>query len=61
MSPASAQEDARALDPSDVFFQAWLEIQRAEKLEKSGVTCMGENVATGLQLVNKALKANNPY
>jgi tetratricopeptide (TPR) repeat protein len=34
VSPLSAQQDPRALDPSDVFFQAWLEIQRAEKLEK---------------------------
>ncbi len=36
VSPLSAQQDPRALDPSDVFFQAWLEIQRAEKLEKKG-------------------------
>ncbi len=36
VSPAPAQEDPRALDPADVFFQAWLEIQRAEKLEKTG-------------------------
>ena len=28
-----AQEDPAALDPSDIFFQAWLEIKRAEKLE----------------------------
>lgn len=35
-SPVSAQQDPRALDPADVFFQAWLEIQRAEKLEKTG-------------------------
>jgi len=34
VSQLSAQPDPRALDPSDVFFQAWLEIQRAEKLEK---------------------------
>lgn len=36
MSPLSAQQDPRALDPSDVFFQAWLEVQRAEKLEAEG-------------------------
>ncbi|MCP5535471.1 MAG: tetratricopeptide repeat protein [Akkermansiaceae bacterium] len=36
VSPLPAQSDPRALDPSDVFFQAWLEIQRAEKLEKEG-------------------------
>lgn len=34
--PTSAQEDPRALDPSDVFFQAWITIRDAEKLEKSG-------------------------
>lgn len=34
--PLPAQEDPRALDPGDIFFQAWLEIQRAEKLEKQG-------------------------
>ena len=28
-----AQQDPRALDPADVFFQAWLEVKRAEKLE----------------------------
>lgn len=28
-----AQEDPRALDPADIFFQAWLELKRAEKLE----------------------------
>lgn len=28
-----AQEGPAALDPSDIFFQAWLEIKRAEKLE----------------------------
>ena len=33
---AQAQEDPRALDPADVFFQAWLEIKRAEKLETEG-------------------------
>ncbi|BDS05213.1 hypothetical protein NT6N_02530 [Oceaniferula spumae] len=31
---ASAQQDPRALDPADVFFQAWLTIRDAEKLEK---------------------------
>lgn len=35
-TPASAQQDPRALDPSDVFFQAWLTIREAEKLEKEG-------------------------
>lgn len=30
----SAQQDPRALDPADVFFQAWLTIRDAEKLEK---------------------------
>lgn len=34
--PISAKEDPRALDPSDVFFQAWLTIRDAEKLEKEG-------------------------
>ena len=34
--PSSAQQDPRALDPSDVFFQAWLTIRDAEKLEKAG-------------------------
>ena len=28
-----AQEDPAAVDPADIFFQAWLEIKRAEKLE----------------------------
>ena len=36
ISPVAAQQDPRALDPSDVFFQAWLTIRDAEKLEKSG-------------------------
>ena len=31
---ASAQEDPRALDPADIFFQAWLTIRDAEKLEQ---------------------------
>jgi DNA-binding transcriptional MerR regulator len=44
-----------------VFIGGKTSISHREKLEKSGVTCMGENIATGLQLVNKALKANNPY
>jgi len=30
----AAQQDPRALDPADVFFQAWLTIRDAEKLEK---------------------------
>ena len=35
--PLSAQQqDPRALDPADVFFQAWLTIRDAEKLEKAG-------------------------
>jgi len=34
--PVTAQEDPRALDPADVFFQAWLVIRDAEKLEKKG-------------------------
>ena len=29
-----AQENPAALDPADIFFQAWLEIKRAEKLEE---------------------------
>jgi hypothetical protein len=29
-----AQEDPAAVDPADIFFQAWLEIKRAEKLEE---------------------------
>ena len=28
-----AQQDPATLDPADIFFQAWLEIKRAEKLE----------------------------
>lgn len=32
----TAQEDPRSLDPSDVFFQAWLTIRDAEKLEEKG-------------------------
>ena len=31
-----AQQDPAALDPADIFFQAWLEIKRAEKLEAEG-------------------------
>ena len=31
---ANAQPDPRALDPADVFFQAWLTIRDAEKLEQ---------------------------
>jgi len=30
------------------------------KLEQAGVICLGENIATGLQLVNKRLKPNKP-
>ena len=29
-----AQENPAAVDPADIFFQAWLEIKRAEKLEE---------------------------
>jgi len=37
LSPLSAtQNDPRALDPADVFFQAWLVIRDAEKLKKEG-------------------------
>ncbi len=32
--PVSAQQDPHALDPADIFFQAWLTIRDAEKLEK---------------------------
>ena len=32
-NPAAAQQDPRALDPADIFFQAWLTIRDAEKLE----------------------------
>lgn len=31
-----AQQDPATLDPADIFFQAWLEIKRAEKLEEEG-------------------------
>ncbi|MBT8036990.1 MAG: tetratricopeptide repeat protein [Verrucomicrobiae bacterium] len=34
-TPVQAQQDPRTLDPADIFFQAWLEIQKAEKLEKN--------------------------
>lgn len=33
---ASAQDDPKSLDPSDIFFQAWLVVRDAEKLEKEG-------------------------
>ncbi|NWK54593.1 tetratricopeptide repeat protein [Verrucomicrobiaceae bacterium N1E253] len=33
---AQQQQDPRTLDPSDIFFQAWLTIRDAEKLEKEG-------------------------
>jgi len=36
VSQVSAQDDPRALDPADVFFQAWITIRDAEKLEKKG-------------------------
>lgn len=35
-STVSAQDDPRALDPSDVFFQAWLVVRDADKLDKEG-------------------------
>ena len=34
LQPLSAQQDPRALDPADLFFQAWLIIRDAEKLEE---------------------------
>ena len=34
--PVTAQQDPRAIDPADVFFQAWLTVRDAKKLEKKG-------------------------
>jgi MerR family transcriptional regulator, light-induced transcriptional regulator len=41
-----------------VFAGGETAVSHQEKLEQAGVICLGENIATGLQLVNKTLKPN---
>jgi DNA-binding transcriptional MerR regulator len=44
-----------------VFMGGKTSVLHQEELEKIGITCLGENISGGLQLISKALKANNPY
>jgi DNA-binding transcriptional MerR regulator len=44
-----------------VFVGGKSSVSHREILEKSGIICLGENIANGLQLVNKVLKANKPH
>ena len=41
-----------------VFIGGETAVSHQEKLEQAGVICLGDNIATGLQLVKKILKAN---
>ena len=43
-----------------VFAGGETAVSYQEKFEQAGVICLGENIATGLQLVNKRLKPNKP-
>jgi len=43
-----------------VFAGGETAVSYQEKLEQAGVICLGENIATALQLVNKRLKQNKP-
>jgi DNA-binding transcriptional MerR regulator len=43
-----------------VFIGGETAVSYQEKLEQAGIICLGENIATGLQLVNKRLKPNKP-
>jgi cobalamin-dependent methionine synthase I len=44
-----------------VFIGGETAVSHQEKLEQAGVICLGDTVATGLQLVNKTLKASKPH
>jgi len=43
-----------------VFAGGETAVSHQESLEQAGVICLGENIATALQLVNKRLKQNKP-
>ena len=44
-----------------VFIGGKTSVSHQDKLEKSGITCLGENIANGMRLVNQALQANKPH
>ncbi len=43
-----------------VFVGGDTAVSHQEKLEQGGATCLGKNIMQGLQLINKALKTNQP-
>ena len=43
-----------------VFVGGEIALTHQEKLEQGGAICLGEKIASGLQLINKALKMNKP-
>jgi DNA-binding transcriptional MerR regulator/methylmalonyl-CoA mutase cobalamin-binding subunit len=44
-----------------VFIGGETAVSYQEKLEQAGIICLGENIATGLQLANKRLKPNKSH
>jgi MerR family transcriptional regulator, light-induced transcriptional regulator len=44
-----------------VFVGGEIAVSYQMKLEQAGVICLGDNIATGLQLVKKTLRANKPH
>jgi DNA-binding transcriptional MerR regulator/methylmalonyl-CoA mutase cobalamin-binding subunit len=44
-----------------VFIGGEIAVSYQEKLEQAGIICLGENIATGLQLANKRLKPNKSH
>jgi hypothetical protein len=43
-----------------VFVGGKTAVSHQQQLEQSGIICLGEKIAGGLQLVNKSLQANKP-
>ena len=43
-----------------IFIGGITSVSHQEKFENNGAICLGENIAHGLQLVNKTLKVNKP-
>ncbi|MCG6867086.1 MAG: MerR family transcriptional regulator [Thiogranum sp.] len=52
--------DLMARLTTPVFIGGETAVSYHDKLERAGLICLGENIATGLQLVNKRLKPNKP-
>jgi DNA-binding transcriptional MerR regulator len=43
-----------------VFVGGKTAVSHRDELEETGITCLGENISAGLQLVNKTLKTSRP-